>query len=74
MKEPLTTDPLADAQVVFRCDGCGQRAAGHFQNHWWKPDSWFQRSDADGAQIACSRECIDKVAERSGKTGLVLPV
>lgn len=68
------SDQLDEAQVVFRCDGCGKQEAGNFANGWWKPVHWFQRSDGDGAQIACSRRCIDKVAERSGKTGLVLPV
>lgn len=58
----------------FICDGCGKEAEVKYLNGWWKPSNWFQRSDDEGAQIACSRECIDKVAERTGKTGLVLPI
>jgi len=63
-------------QVTFRCDGCGALAAGSFSRggNWLKPQSWFERSDKDGAQLACSRACIDKVAKDSGKTGCVLPI
>ena len=35
---------------------------------WWKPRHWYERSDEDGIQTACSRECIDKISEKSGKT------
>lgn len=58
------------------CDGCGKRGpmiAGRDHN-WHKPASWFERSDDDGIQTACSRECVRKIAEKSGKTGCVLPI
>lgn len=58
------------------CDGCGERqpmVAGRDGN-WHKPRSWFERSDEDGIQTACSRECIQKIAEKSGKTSVVLPI
>ena len=59
----------------FICDGCGKRMQASRGGHdWCKPFSWFQRSDEDGIQDACSRECIDRVAETSGKTACVLPV
>jgi len=59
----------------FICDGCGKEAPGSAYNHnWHKPNSWFERSDGDGIQTACSRECIDKIAEKSGKTSVVLPI
>lgn len=62
----------------FICDGCGKRAPGVFWPRgmpgWQKPDSWFQRQDADGPQDACSRECIKKIADKSGKTSCVLPI
>ena len=58
----------------FICDGCGKRRpASHNGRDWFKPHSWFQRSDKDGPQDACCRECIDKIAQKSGKTGVVLP-
>jgi len=59
----------------FICDGCGKRAPGvsNGQN-WFKPSSWYERSDKDGIQTACSRECIKKIAEKTGKTNLVLPI
>lgn len=61
----------------FICDGCGKEkgadTSGGGQS-WCKPLSWFQRSDKDGIQDACSRECIDKIAKALGKTGCVLPV
>lgn len=59
----------------FICDGCGKREAGSFAGHnWWKPIHWFERADEDGAQTACSRECIDKIAAKTGKTSVVLPI
>jgi hypothetical protein len=62
-------------QCLFTCDACGTQAAGFYANlRWHKPAEWYQRSDRDGAQVACSRECIDVVAQGSGKTGCVLPI
>ena len=63
------------SKVIFHCDGCGKQEEGGFSNDaWHKPERWFQRSDDDGPQIACSRECIDKISAKSSKTGVVLPV
>lgn len=60
------------------CDGCGKRAPGEFfaqgDRNWHKPRNWYERSDDDGCQSACCRECIDKIAEKSGKTNVVLPI
>ena len=59
----------------FICDGCAKRApATHNGRDWFKPSAWFQRSDEDGIQVACSRECIEKIAANTGKTSVVLPV
>lgn len=59
----------------FICDGCGKRAPGVASNHnWFKPSHWYERSDEDGIQTACSRECIDAIAKKSGKTDIVLPI
>lgn len=58
------------------CDGCERRVvmtAGQDGN-WHKPASWYERSDKDGIQTACSRQCIEKIAEKTNKTGVVLPV
>lgn len=58
------------------CDGCGKREsmdAGAGGN-WFKPSWWYERSDEDGIQTACSRECIDKIAKKSGKTSTVIPI
>jgi len=62
--------------VEFICDGWGKRAPGHAsrQGNWFKPSSWYERTDDDGTQTACSRACIDKIAEETGKTGVVLPI
>ena len=59
----------------YMCDGCGKEMLATHYGHGlcFKPDSWFQRSDKDGPQDACSRECIEKIAEKSGKTGVVAP-
>ena len=58
------------------CDGCGKREpmARGALGTWHKPHNWYERSDEDGIQTACSRECIQKIAEKTGKTSLVLPV
>ncbi len=58
------------------CDGCGKEAPMVVggRGDWHKPGSWFERSDKDGIQTACSRECVDKIAEKSGKTSVVCPV
>lgn len=59
----------------FICDGCGKRESGMYMGfNWHKPPSWFERSDEDGAQDACSRECIDIIAEKTGKTRVILPI
>lgn len=59
----------------YICDGCGKRQrAGHNGISWFKPGTWFERSDADGIQTACSRECIDEIAKKSGKTSVVIPL
>lgn len=58
----------------FICDGCGKRAAGiWYGQEWHKPASWYVRADEDGPQLACSRECIEKIADKTGKTKVVLP-
>lgn len=60
----------------YICDGCGKRAAGFplIPAGWAKPRDWFQRGDKDGIQDACSRACIDTIAKKTGKTGVVLPL
>lgn len=59
----------------FVCDGCGKECTAFWNGHdYFKPASWFQRADDDGPQDACSRECIEKIAEKSGKTKVVLPI
>lgn len=59
----------------YTCDGCGKREPADTANgRHWKPSHWFQRSDGDGVQDACSRECIEKISKATGKTGVVLPV
>ena len=59
----------------FICDGCGKRAlAEHNRLDWFKPSKWFQRSDDQGIQDACSRECVKTIAEKTGKAVVVLPI
>lgn len=58
------------------CDGCGKRAPmvqGRLGS-WHKPSVWYERSDEDGIQTACSRKCIDLIAEKTGKSSCVLPI
>lgn len=58
--------------VEYICDGCGERAPGDKSGR--KPIGWWQREDDDGAQHACSRRCIERAAERTGKTAVVVPL
>ncbi|HTQ42162.1 MAG TPA: hypothetical protein VMI75_05335 [Polyangiaceae bacterium] len=62
----------------FICDGCGKRApatcGGVGNNDVLKPRGWYARSDEDGRQDACSRTCVEVVAKKTGKTGVVLPL
>ncbi len=60
----------------FICDACGKEEPAQIggRRDWIKPSSWFQRADKDGIQDACSRACILAVAQRTGKTGSILPV
>jgi hypothetical protein len=61
------------AEII--CDGCGKRAPMDWAHgNWFKPDLWYQRSDKDGIQTACSRKCIERIAQATGKTGVVLPI
>ena len=61
--------------VIYVCDGCGkQTPAVQFPGGLFKPPSWFERRDDDGAQHACCRACIDAIAEKTGKTNVVLPL
>lgn len=56
------------------CDGCGKREPMKSNGRtWYKPSEWYERSDDDGTQTACSRECIEKIAEKTGKTAVVVP-
>ena len=59
----------------YICDGCGQReqADKSMRGDWIKPRLWFCRSDKDGPQDACCRDCIDKIAKKTGKPDMVLP-
>lgn len=59
----------------FTCDGCGKKSPALFNGRdYFKPGPWFQRSDKDGIQDACSRECVDKIATKTGKTAIVIPL
>ena len=60
----------------FTCDGCGAKApAAQGQlGIWLKPYDWYQRSDEDGIQVACSMKCIELIGDKTGKTKLVLPL
>lgn len=62
--------------VKFICDGCGKEEPADFNTERSpiKPREWYARFDGDGAQYACSRRCIEKVAAKTGKTNVVLPI
>lgn len=62
----------------YICDACGKEKPGAFYPNgtrgFHKPHDWYERQDKDGIQVACSRPCIDAIAKKSGKTGVVLPI
>ena len=75
--ERAMSEPETHETCTFRCQGCGKTAPGVWRDPGWgwcKPAVWFQRSDDDGPQVVCSRACIERVSEKSGKAGLVLPI
>lgn len=66
------------AEVI--CDGCGKRAAMEYCNRAFvKPEKWYQHIIAEtGAEegrilVACSRSCIERIAEETGETAVVWP-
>jgi hypothetical protein len=63
--------------IKYICDACGKEEDAVFiksGRSLYKPYDWFVRSDEDGEQHACSRECIAIVAKNTGKSDLVLPI
>lgn len=63
--------------IKYICDGCGKEEKGS----WYpstlvvdKPKNWFVRSDKDGEQHACCRDCIEKISKETNKTSVVLPI
>lgn len=59
----------------FTCDGCGEKRPGAYHHgSWFKPHDWFERADDDGPQTACSRACVDRVAKKTGKHNVILPI
>ena len=58
--------------VEYICDGCGKRekAKGDYD----KPEESYARADEDGEQHACSREFVETVSKKTGKTNVVLPI
>lgn len=55
----------------IKCHGCGKDSGR--SEHQGKPAAWYSRQDDDGKQYACSRPCIDTIAETTGKTRVILP-
>lgn len=55
---------------TVKCDGCGLDS-GQARKPW----NWFQRTDKDTRLdwFACSRQCIDRIAEEHGTTRVILP-
>ena len=73
LEEQRALDSNARPQV--KCDGCGleQDARVGRDGEPEKPSYWYSREDEDGVQLACSRECISVIAEKTGKSSMVMP-
>lgn len=56
--------------MTVKCDGCGLDSGKEE-----KPWNWYQRTDRDTREVqtACSRACIDVIAEKTGSTRVILP-
>ena len=74
LKLEQSFDPGGDRPTVT-CDGCGTEAPARLDQHGYidKPSYWYERQDEDGRQLACSRACITTIANRTGKTSMVMP-
>lgn len=70
--------------IQYTCDGCGNTESGTWNGRIWiRPivarglsgggGEWWERQDKDGQQHACSRDCVDKIAEEKGVTRVVFP-
>lgn len=59
----------------IECNGCGLKQSARIgpRGEIIKPSYWYEREDEDGKQTACSRDCIDTIAKKSGKTRVVMP-
>ena len=67
------------------CHKCGESfdRLEYTRSEWMRPlvddgkagggNYWWSRQDREGQQHACSRECIDKIAETMGVTRAVMP-
>jgi hypothetical protein len=61
----------------YICDGCGKRESGSYlKGFGYQPPKGWQIAYADynRRMDACSRDCIEKIAAKTGKTGIVLPL
>ncbi len=70
--------------VQYTCDGCGKTEPGAWNGVTWSRPrvanglsggggEWFTREDKKGQHHACSRKCINKIAEEKGVTSCVAP-
>ena len=79
----LTEERLLELEAEFdpgerptiTCDGCGVEVPARVgpRGETLKPSDWYQRTDDDGTQTACGRDCISVIAKKSGKTSMVMP-
>ena len=62
--------------AIYICDGCGKQS--ELTRSGFSPHDWFERTEYEGINRttyhACSRPCIEKVKEKFGGTGVVLPI
>lgn len=69
--------------VKYICDGCGKEEPGeHHPGGVFKPSDWFSRCIWEGDErrqyprwlFACSRECVEKINEKSDDPMPILPI
>ena len=63
--------------IEYICDGCGKRekADKAFNGQAIKPKDWYMRIDENLGELhACSRKCIDAIAEKTGTHSIVFPI
>ena len=52
--------------AYVQCDSCNKKAPMLYAGkRWFKPDGWMDRPNHGKVQVACSKECAEKLPTRA---------